>query len=171
MNVRHVALVLIATALVLSTSACGGKEDRGPSAAPGPAECPQTFTESSGPSSDRSGELVPAGADTALLCVYPFGTGDNVGTFQLRRSLSAAASPDRVTEYLNRLIAFDSGTVVGCGLMGHDQYQIALGYPDGTHAVVRVDYSCGKVSAAGATRRLERADTLLAFWPNPGITG
>ncbi|WP_190255196.1 hypothetical protein [Dactylosporangium sucinum] len=174
MNVRHVSAALLAVAaLMVSASACDSKGPASPTAVSGPAECPSTFAfnESPGLSSTKGGELVPAGAETALLCVYPFNTGDNAGVFRLGRTLPATESPDRVTGYLNGLAEFDPQIKVSCTMMGTDQYQIALGYPGGTHMIVRVDRNCGKVSAKGATRRLEHVDTLLALWPRPEATG
>ncbi|WP_238015443.1 hypothetical protein KZZ52_44720 [Dactylosporangium sp. AC04546] len=174
MNVRRISAALLGTALLMPTSGCGGNAVEGPSAASGPAECPSTFSwfaESPGPSPDRNGDLVGSGADTALLCVYPFNAEDSAGSFRLGQSLPATKNPDRVTSYLNGLSAVDPAVVSACAMMGRDQYQIALGYPAGTHTVVRVEVNCGRVSATGATRRLQRTDTLLAFWPLPAATG
>lgn len=162
-----VTRLCVAVLVAGTLSACGGEAggDNAPAPEPGAATCPDTFSEQAASAPTRSGDLVPAGAVDAILCVYPFATQDKSGEYRLGQSIRAADKDrDGLVKYLNAL-GSDSGAVRSCTLMGHDQYQIVLGYPGSTHVLVRVDYNCGTVSSAGALRQLDRVDSLLGYWP------
>ncbi|MFI6260943.1 hypothetical protein [Micromonospora sp. NPDC051006] len=135
---------------------------------PGPPTCPATFVKQTPIKASRDGDLVPGGGSTALLCVYVFPrTGPE---YPLRQTIPLAADKvDGLVDYLNTLDSTDLENSA-CTFIGHDQYQVILGYADETNVTVRVDYNCGTVSAAGAVRRLGGAKKLLGFWPGEAAT-
>lgn len=161
---RLCAVVLVAGAL----SACGGEAGGQPAAASeaGAATCPDTFPEQAASTPTRAGDLVPSGAVDAILCVYPFETQGKSGGYRLGQSIRAADKDrDGLIKHLNTLSRVDSEVERSCTLMGHDQYQVVLGYPGSTHVLVRIDYNCGTAYSAGAIRQLDRVDSLLGYWP------
>jgi hypothetical protein len=158
---------MMATALLtLPGSACAAGSQAAPAGPQGTAACPETFTERPSPAPSRAGDFVPAGAKDALLCVYPFTIHDSPGGYRLHDTIPTAGNVDAVVLYLNGLAPVDTTTNLTCTLMGHDQYQVVLGYPADTHVLVRIDYNCGTASSTGAVRRLDDISTLLGFWPH-----
>jgi hypothetical protein len=161
---HRLAVVVGVASLLLPAAGCGGHQ-AAPTAEAGSATCPATFADQQGQPANRTGDLVPASATQALLCVYPFPGKDAAAGYRLDRSVPAGGSPDDVVRYLNRLSRPDSGATGSCTLMGHNQYQIVLGYTGGTHTLVHIDYNCGTVFTQGAVRRVDQMDKLLALWP------
>lgn len=103
----------------------------------------------------------------ALLCVYPFNSQEEPGTYRLGHETPVPADGlEPLPEHLNSLDGVDASAERGCTLMAHDQYQIVLNYPDDTHVLVRIDYNCGTASSTGAVRQIRSMDSVLGFWPD-----
>jgi hypothetical protein len=168
---RVVAVAGAATIAIGAASGCG-HSSASLNGEPGAAICPDTFAEQAAPPATThasGGVLVAGAAQEALLCVFPFSTQDHKGVYRLGKSIPIVPTKLRdLVEYLNHLAPppVDTGDALDdCSLMGHDQYDVVLGYPS-SHITVRIDYSCGTVSTANDVRRLDHMDGLLAFWPN-----
>ncbi|NJC67652.1 hypothetical protein HC028_24565 [Planosporangium flavigriseum] len=156
----------LATLLAGSATACRPSTEAAPAGESGAATCPDTFVEEPRPTPGRTGQLVPEGADAALLCVYPFQPDERTGVYRLGKVVADVKRPAQVVEHLNALADVDRTAMSACSLMAHDQYQVILGYPANTHTIARIDYNCGTASSAGAVRALGRVGDLLAFWPD-----
>ncbi|HWH00101.1 MAG TPA: hypothetical protein VNV66_12450 [Pilimelia sp.] len=161
----RLALVGLAASGLGVVAACGNEPGTPPTTRPGPPRCPDTYVGAPAVPTPRAGHLVPAGATTALLCVYPLRADprdDRLG--------AALPAPDGklagLVKHLNGLRpdrrASDD---VSCVMVGREQYRVVLGYPDDRHLVVHVEVNCDSVEADGARRRLRHETDLTAFWP------
>lgn len=164
-----VSLLTVPVALAVMVGCARPEASDGPAPAQvatvaGAGDCPTSYgSVSSGGS--RHGDLVPSGSTEAVLCVYPFATQTKEGTYTLGHEVSAEPSQvGAITTWLNQLRPANA-TEHSCSLVGHDQYQILLRYPNQTHALVDLRYGCGIVESAGATRQIDSTGDLLAHWP------
>jgi hypothetical protein len=162
-GLRWFGAVVAGVLAVALVGGCDSLPEAAPQAVAGAAACPASYPPP--PEATRRGALVPDGATEALLCVYDFNGG------QLARTLPAPVERlADLTGYLNSLRPHDPSTALSCAAIGHDMYEVVLGYPGDTHVAVWVDYPCGVGASTGAFVRFDALDRLLGFWPeaNPG---
>lgn len=129
----------------------------------GPGDCPSAYIpRPTGVPAD--GALVPTGAKAAILCTYPFGTQHPDESYDLGATNPAADAV--VASLVDQLNSLDhpASAVAGCTMLGHDQYQILLRYPDGGHVLVSLHYNCGTAEANGSLRRVQSMASLLSVW-------
>jgi len=161
-RVMRLALPFLGVIAVLGVIAAFAwrSPQREPDRRPGVAACPGAYPQGPRPKATRDGDLVARGASVALLCRYPFPNNALGGSTPL-----AAEDVPRLVERLNGLADARAVESSACLLAGREEYQVALGYPDGTKTLVTVHANCGVVSSTGAVRLLRSLDQIVGLWP------
>jgi hypothetical protein len=160
--------VAILASVLLGACGASGPEAAGPTAQAGAGSCPGTFDQRTVESTPtRGGDLVPSGASTALLCVYPLVADESAQRIRLGRVLTLTGDRvEQLVSYLNGLSEVGFPAPHECTLLGHDQYQVVLNYYPAQYALLRIDFNCGLVSSGGAVRQVGSMATLIGFWPD-----